>query len=220
MALKDNVLNNYFKAPLSRRKKSLEESGQDGSIMPRKNRFFHDKENELLQVASEENKGSTSKIDENLKADLNDKLLTNDNISLIDDKNSDSLSKEYTKAPEKRNTGASRETKYNATVFFPTDPSALQELNILVKKTRGLQKNVLYYIVDRCRGSGSFDSGPIDLTDISSKYNSPVDLVRTAIKRLLAKNLIMKGKGKTGPTGYSIFYVASEVKEIILNIQK
>jgi hypothetical protein len=225
MALKDDVLNSYFSSPLSRRKRIAEGSELDGSTVPKKSRFFHDRESESAPPVSEESKEKTSKIFEDLKTIFNDKSLVDvDDTSSISNKSDnvflDIPLKKHIKVAEKRNAEVIKEVKHNTSVFFPTDPSALQKLSMLIKKTRGLQKDVLCYIVDRCRGSGSFDSGPIDLMDISNKYDSSTDFVRTAIKRLLAKSLIMKGKGKTGPTGYSVFYVPSEVKEIILNIQK
>lgn len=218
MALKDDVLNNYFKAPLSRRKKISEGSEFSERSVLQKRRYFHDSDVKVDLPLEEEN--------ENRKAEaarvLVDKI-TNVN-GLVSTNNKDDISldpplQSKTRVLEKKNIVATKERRNNSATFFTTAPISFKELSILIKKTKGLQKDVLLYIVDKCRGSGSLDSGPIDLTDISNKYNTATDFVRTAIKRLLAKNLIIKGNGKTGPTGYSIFYTPSEVKEIILNFQ-
>jgi hypothetical protein len=223
MALKDDVLNNYFSAPLSRRKKILENSQSSGSALPKKSRFFHDRETELSSSLDGDNENKINEAPEDLKKGAYDRSLNTDSVSLTNNKSNNVFLEQSSKAniriDEKGPVGLNKEKKHNPDAFFSTTPNTLRELSILIKKTRGLQKDVLNYIVDKCRSSGSFDSGPIDLKDISDEYNSSTDFVRTAIKRLLAKNLIMKGRGRTGPTGYSVFYIPSEVKEIILNFQ-
>ncbi len=226
MALKDDVLNNYFKAPLSRRRKVSEGSEspeRSGPTLPQKRRYFHDDYVKVdLPLQEEEHKNKKLEVFKAPEKILFDKTSDAKDLVSIDNKNNIPLGfslQTKKKVVEQKNSETTKGRTHNPATFFSTAPSAFKELSILIKKTKGLQKNVLLYIVDKCRSSGSLDSGPIDLTDISNKYNSATDFVRTAIKRLLAKNLILKGNGKTGPTGYSVFYIPREVKEIILNFQ-
>ena len=206
MALKDDVLNNYFSTPLSRRKRSTDTSPS------KRHRFSFDEESQINPLVSEGSKEKTNheNLTQNPEA-IPLEETQNTNVSSKNPKIKNQISS------TKRNQ-AIKEEKYYPDSFSPFYVP-LKGLDIVIKKTKGLQKDILHYIADRCRASGSIDSGPIDLMDISNNYNAPLDFVKTAIKRLLEKKLIVRGPSRRGRAGYSVFYIPGEVKEIILRIQ-
>ena len=221
MALKDDILNNYFKAPLSKKKKDQVDKNEPLEFSLSKRHRFSDRDesmapNDIKPALEVENKKylnsqaqdfSIELTSSKKTAILNNKFETSTGVPLP---LNNMLKKNY-----ETSKGFNTARDFS---LMNVRVQGLRELEFMIKKIRGLQKDILLYILEKCCNSGTLDSGPIDLNELEKEYNSSLLSIRTALKRLINKKLIIRGAGKRGNMGYSVFFIPREVKEITLNI--
>jgi predicted transcriptional regulator len=97
-----------------------------------------------------------------------------------------------------------------------TDKTSLER----VKKLWGLQKKILFYIVESCMARGQLTSGAITNETFRIIANTDADTVKTAIQRLKNKGLITKEPGKRGKGGFTSYIITEAVRNAIIEDQR
>ena len=71
-----------------------------------------------------------------------------------------------------------------------------------------------------CCAKGVLTTPPINNTALANKLGIPKETVKTAIRRLIEKNIIVKSKSKQGIGGFCCFEISEEIKYFVLEVQK
>ena len=85
-----------------------------------------------------------------------------------------------------------------------------------VKRLYGLQRNILFQIVNHCISNGNLVTGPITLESLKALANTDIDTIKTAVQRLVNKKIITRLLGKRGVGGFSEFAITEEIKSIVI----
>lgn len=88
--------------------------------------------------------------------------------------------------------------------------------NDLVSKTNGIQRKILFCIVDDCVFRGRLVSGFISNEMLREITKTTAKTVKTATQRLVKKGLIKREKGKCGKGGFCSFVVTENVRDMVL----
>jgi len=98
----------------------------------------------------------------------------------------------------------------------------LVEVNAIdiIQRVAGLQRKILFYIVEDCILKGTLYSSPITTETLKSITNADTNTVKTATQRLINKNLISRGRGKKGKGGFAIFYIKENIRNAVIEAQK
>lgn len=84
----------------------------------------------------------------------------------------------------------------------------------------GSQKKIFIYLVDSCYKEGGSNLVNINTTELSKLLCIPKDTIKTSLRRLQEKYLMMKKISKQGVGGFLRFEISEEVKSSCLEIQK
>jgi hypothetical protein len=96
------------------------------------------------------------------------------------------------------------------------EKSALQE----IQRVAGLQRKILFYIVEDCILRGELSTNPITTESLKNLTNADKDTVKTATQRLINKKLMQRGYGKKGKGGFAIFHVSEQIRNAVIAVQK
>lgn len=94
--------------------------------------------------------------------------------------------------------------------------SASQE----VQRIYGLQRKILFYIVEDCIFRGELFTNPISTESLKNLTNADKDTVKTATQRLINKNMVTRGYGKKGRGGFAIFHITEQIRAAVIAVQK
>lgn len=90
----------------------------------------------------------------------------------------------------------------------------------LIQRVAGLQRKILFHIVEDCILNGTLSSSPISNESLKQLTNADKDTIKTATQRLVNKNLISRGYGKKGRGGFAIFCITDEIRNAVIDAQK
>lgn len=104
----------------------------------------------------------------------------------------------------------------------PITPQFFYEKNAndIIQRVSGLQRKILFYIVQDCILKGTLYSSPITTETLKLLTNADTDTVKTATQRLVNKNLISRGYGKKGKGGFAIFHIQEDIRNAVIEAQK
>ena len=94
--------------------------------------------------------------------------------------------------------------------------SALVTENDATAKTTGLQRKILFYIVEDCIFRGRLTSGFISSEVLREVTKTTTKTIKTATQRLINKGLIKREKGQRGRGGFCSFIITENVKDSVL----
>lgn len=85
-----------------------------------------------------------------------------------------------------------------------------------VKRLCGLQKKILFYVVEQCVNDGHLTSGPITNETFREVANAGAHTVKTAVQRLIHKGLLQRGEGKRGNGGFASFSINKDIRQAVI----
>jgi predicted transcriptional regulator len=85
-----------------------------------------------------------------------------------------------------------------------------------VKQLCGLQRNLLFYIVEDCKSIGLLHTMPITNESLRILLNTDAHSVKTTVQRLTKKGMINRKEGKSGRGGYTIFAISESVRNAVI----
>jgi len=83
---------------------------------------------------------------------------------------------------------------------------------IILKSLRGYQLTIFNYLIKHCLVNGKTETEPLLLDEMSKTTAIQKNAVKTAIARLLEKQLIVRLHGKKGRSGYQCFCIKEEIR--------
>lgn len=150
-----------------------------------------------------------------IKEPISNHLVTNEN-SFSNQLDTNRLSK--VNKPESISNLLSNQISNHAApkVVVPFNGNASNE----VQRVTGLQRKILFYVVMDCVYNSSLISSPISSESLQEVTNADIDTTKTAVQRLLNKNLLQRGYGKRGKGGFSVYHVREEIKNAVIDAQR
>ena len=85
-----------------------------------------------------------------------------------------------------------------------------------VKQLCGLQRKLLFYIVDDCISIGLLHTMPITNETLRILLNTDAHSVKTTVQRLTKKGVVNRKEGKSGRGGYTIFNISESVRNAVI----
>ncbi len=103
-----------------------------------------------------------------------------------------------------------------------SEPIVNQLVNNLetVSRLYGLQRTLLFYIVENCRSRGLLYTSPITNEVLQVLLNRKADIVKTTTQRLINKGLIQRGHCKRGRGGFSIFMITEDIRNAVIEVER
>ncbi|MBV9576296.1 MAG: hypothetical protein JO149_06705, partial [Gammaproteobacteria bacterium] len=89
-----------------------------------------------------------------------------------------------------------------------------------IQRVTGLQRKILFYIVEDCILRGELSSNPITTELLQKLTNADIDTLKTATQRLINKNFMERGDGKRGKGGFAIFHITEKIRNAVIDAQK
>lgn len=89
-----------------------------------------------------------------------------------------------------------------------------------VSRLFGLQRKLLFYIVENCRSRGLLRTTPVTNELLRKMLDTDPNSVKTSIHRLINKQLVNREKGKRGRGGFSVFIITEEVRNAVLESER
>jgi hypothetical protein len=89
-----------------------------------------------------------------------------------------------------------------------------------IQRVSGLQRKILFYIVEDCILRGELNTNPITMECLKMLTNADKHTLKTATQRLVNKSLIKRGNGKQGKGGFAIFYITDEIRNAVIDAKK
>lgn len=86
-----------------------------------------------------------------------------------------------------------------------------------IKRLYGLQRKILFYIVDHCVSEGHLISGAITNEALREITKTDADTIKTAVQRLIHKGLIQRIEGKRGKGGFASFGINKDIRSAVLD---
>ena len=90
----------------------------------------------------------------------------------------------------------------------------------MIQRVAGLQRKILFHIVSDCILRSDLTSNPVTTDSLKVITNANTDTLKTAIQRLVNKNLLKRRKGKKGKGGFAIFTISEEIRNAVIDAQK
>jgi hypothetical protein len=107
-------------------------------------------------------------------------------------------------------------TEILKSIKISDERNAIQE----VQRVFGLQRKILFYIVEDCILRGELSTSPITSESLKNLTNTDTDTVKTATQRLINKKLMQRGYGKKGKGGFAIFHITEQIRTAVIAAQK
>ncbi len=85
-----------------------------------------------------------------------------------------------------------------------------------VKQLCGLQRKLLFYIVEDCKSIGLLHTMPITNESLRILLNTDAHSVKTTVQRLTKKGMVNRKEGKSGRGGYTIFTISESVRNAVI----
>ena len=85
-----------------------------------------------------------------------------------------------------------------------------------VKGLCGIQRKILFYIVEDCSSRGLLITSYIQNETLRLLTNTDAHSVKTSIQRLIHKGFIQRERGKRGKGGFSCFLITEEVRNSVI----
>ncbi|STX88252.1 hypothetical protein [Legionella feeleii] len=78
----------------------------------------------------------------------------------------------------------------------------------------GIQRKILDLVAEICSSKNQLETGPLETSKIANHINTPVESVKTSIKRLINKGFISRNMGRRARGGFVNFYIQQEILDI------
>lgn len=88
-----------------------------------------------------------------------------------------------------------------------------------VKSLSGLQRKLLFYIVENCKARSSLHTTPITNENLRNLLDTDKNSVKTTVHRLAQKTVIDRQQEKRGKGGFYIFIVSKEIIEAVIELK-
>ena len=140
-------------------------------------------------------------------------------------KGSDKSSLEFNKGSDKGslelNKGSNKSSIYDKKLIsvYSSDMQIndFDALKITLARLGGNEKKIFFFIIHYCSMKGALSTGEILSSDLDMQLNLLRNSRETALKRLVAKKLVIRKHGKRGKHGTLILFVPELVKSEALN---
>lgn len=103
---------------------------------------------------------------------------------------------------------------------FPITYQSQIDAKDIVRRLVGLQKKILFFIVDDCVFRNQLYTGPIPTDALKQVTSADTDTLKTAVQRLINKKIINREKGKKGIGGFAIFSISEQIRSAVLEEQR
>ncbi len=84
----------------------------------------------------------------------------------------------------------------------------------------GYQKKIFFMIIEVCLSRGMLSTGCIKSDSFVELTGTTSNMIRTSIKRLVNKGLVIRGRGKTGRGGFHSFSISEIVRSTALDYKR
>ena len=89
-----------------------------------------------------------------------------------------------------------------------------------IKTLVGLQKILLYYIVENCKSRGLLYTDKITNELLRELLKTDAHSVKTTVQRIIIKELVMRKEGKRGKGGYTVFEIHEIIRNAVIDEQR
>ena len=89
-----------------------------------------------------------------------------------------------------------------------------------IKTLVGLQKVLLYYIVENCKSRGLLYTDKITNELLRGLLNTDAHSVKTTVQRIIIKGLIARKEGKRGKGGFTVFEIHEIIRNAVIDEQR
>ncbi len=96
----------------------------------------------------------------------------------------------------------------------------LEETLTSIKRLYGLQRKILFYVVNHCCMRGQLSSGEITNESLRLLAKTNANTIKTAVQRLISKGLLKREFGKRGVGGFCSFIINESVRNAVLEEKK
>jgi predicted transcriptional regulator len=88
-----------------------------------------------------------------------------------------------------------------------------------IKRLVGLQKQLLFFIVDNCSERKQLETQPLTRDELESVLNTNGSVINTVVQRLAERKLIKRPEHKTGKGGFRVFIINDEIKNAVIKVK-
>lgn len=149
----------------------------------------------------------------------NDSGNTTDNKQVTIKKQRDNIKITAVKQPDNIQV-TTREQPDNSIGNITGNAESLPYLIDSVKKLAGIQKNILFYILNVCAARGVLDTGNILSSDLANAANCSIGSAKTSLIRLLEKRLVVRLPGKASRGGHMVLGITREIQSAAIQAQQ
>lgn len=89
-----------------------------------------------------------------------------------------------------------------------------------ILQTTGLQKKILDTAIDLCAANKKLETGPILTSGLASYINITVGSLKMSLNRLISKNFLQRGVGRSARGGYINLHVTQEIYNLVLQTRE
>jgi len=90
------------------------------------------------------------------------------------------------------------------------------EMNRTIKLLCGHQQKIMVLITNHIAKTGEKEKIALSIIEIAEKLNTSKVIIRTAIKRLIAKGIINRLKGKRGRLGITLIRIDKDIANLLM----
>lgn len=89
-----------------------------------------------------------------------------------------------------------------------------------LSKITGIQKRIMDVVVDLCTANKKLETGPLLTSGLASCVLTTIGTVKMSLKRLIDRDFLKRGAGRTAPGGYICLHIEQEIYDLVLQLRK